>query len=196
MIGAVAMNIPIPENQTTTAIPLSLFLLAVRRVEQSEFSGQTFGVNLDQTLGLSDSQDSYGYDGNSDSSNSINIPENIFDQIGTNLTVRISNTVFLKETLFVRRNESNFTVGGIIISASIGNNSVKGLQDPIRINFTKGPVVENGTNTSCNFWDPSADGKILIVVINPCRYTYSFFQVDLVTGQVWVVESLWKLMKR
>ena len=164
MIDTVAMNIPIAENQTTTVVPLSLFLLAVRRVEPSEFSGQTFGINLDEMspMGTGDGkfdQTAYSYERNLNSLTSISIPENIFDQISqSNSAIRISNTVYLTKSLFLRRNESNYTVGGIIISASIGSKSVEGLSDPIRINFTKTPEVENGTNTSCNFWDPAADG--------------------------------------
>ena len=48
--------------------------------------------------------------------------------------------------------------------------------------------VENGTDTTCNFWDPSADGKLQLnynIIISDC-YNCGFFY--------YIYRGLWQLV--
>ena len=159
VVNAVGLNIPIPENKTSVVVSKHVLSLAMRNIQVDQFSGLTFSAALEYDSLDKIPGQSLSYERDNNSVSSIAIPDNIFQDINLNQSdIRIINVIYLAESLFLRRNESNFTVGGIIASVSIGNKSVEGLQDPIMLNFTKRPEVENATNASCNFWDPLADG--------------------------------------
>ena len=159
------LNIPIAENQTSVMVSKHLLSLAARNIQVDQFSGLTFSAALEyDSLSYNDKipEQSLSYERDNNSVSSIAIPDNIFQDIDLNQSdIRIINVIYLAESLFLQHDESNFTVGGIITSVSIGNKFVEGLQDPIMLNFTKRPEVENATNASCNFWDPLADGVFI-----------------------------------
>ena len=74
---------------------------------------------------------------------SISLPNNLFDAI-LNVTnnTRITHAVFLTDSLFLRRENNDMEVGGIIISASlVGSNSVEGIDPRLNITFLKNPVL-------------------------------------------------------
>ena len=67
---------------------------------------------------------------------------NLFNAI-LNVTnnTRITHAVFLSDSLFLRRENNDMEVGGIIISASlVGSRSVEGVDPPLNITFLKNPV--------------------------------------------------------
>ena len=73
---------------------------------------------------------------------SIRLPNNLFSAV-LNVTnnTRITHSVFLSDNLFLRRENNNKEVGGIIISASVvGSDSINALNPPIAIRFLKNPV--------------------------------------------------------
>ncbi len=154
-----AINVPIPENETSTVIPFSKFAIAAQQVETVDFNGQLFSAIIANNSQINSGSLSYD-DRILQSDGSIAIPDGIFMELGVDTSTRISNAVYLSDSLFPRQNSSHLAVGGIIISATIGNRTtVEMLNSSIVLNFTKNPDVESGTNASCNFWDPSADGE-------------------------------------
>ncbi len=162
MIDVVTAYIPIPNGETGVVVPLSLFAISVQEMSTVNFREHIFSVNFANiSLNGNERIDPrlIGYEISSESTDAISIPEAVFDDAPVVIRTRVSNTVYLKDSLFQRRNKTNLTVGGIIISASVINRTIQGLSEPIMINFTKSDKVRNGINTSCNFWDLSEDGE-------------------------------------
>ena len=122
--------------------------MSVQQVDLDQFMeiGQTFSANLGtfSDLNMSENINSSelsisGRTGQPTAS--ISLPNNLFDAI-LNVTnnTRITHAVFLTDSLFLRRENNDMEVGGIIISASlVGSNSVEDI-DPINITFLKNPV--------------------------------------------------------
>ena len=154
VVNTVTSSIPIPENETEQIIPFQSFAVSVREVNPDEFRGQTFSVSLGGTITEDSriSEDSLSF-GNqfTMTTASIKLPEDLFEQINaTNKTdLRISHTVFLNDTLFVRENgsddfeEESEVVGSVVMAATLSSNvTVKNLQTHVEINFTKSRVSE------------------------------------------------------
>ena len=110
--------------------------------------GQTFSANLGafSDLNMSENIDSNDLSFSRSTSQptaSISLPNNLFNAI-LNVTnnTRITHAVFLSDSLFLRRENNDMEVGGIIISASlVGSNSVEGIDPPLNITFLKNPVL-------------------------------------------------------
>jgi len=172
-VQVVTEAIPIPENQTRVVIPLRSFAVSVQEVQPADFEGQTFSAILGTTFEFDEEEqinvDSLVLEEREEATASISIPPGIFMSLPMsvvhNMTTRITHSVFLTDLLFIRREREmdsrELEVGSIIISATItGNISVSGLDPPIMLVFVKSPVVENGSDTTCNFWDPTADSRL------------------------------------
>ena len=109
--------------------------------------GQTFSANLGtfSDLNMSENIDSNDLSFNERTGQptaSISLPNNLFNAI-LNVTnnTRITHAVFLSDILFLRRENNDMEVGGIIISASlVGSRSVEGIDPPLNITFLKNPV--------------------------------------------------------
>ena len=110
--------------------------------------GQTFSANLGtfSDLNMSENINSseLSFSGKTGQPTaSISLPNNLFNAI-LNVTnnTRITHAVFLSDSLFLRRENNDMEVGGIIISASlVGSNSVEGIDPPLNITFLKNPVL-------------------------------------------------------
>lgn len=118
----------------------------------------------------------------------ITLPSSILDVVNKdNSTVRFTQAVFRTDFLFLRRKDllrrnPYLKVGSILISASVGNESVKDLEDWVTISFRKNEVKQPVTSlyilsftccfsqalkkdaawVNCSFWVAEADGTILI----------------------------------
>ena len=122
--------------------------MSVQQVDLDQFMeiGQTFSADLGtfSDLNMSENINSseLSFSGRTGQPTaSISLPNNLFDAI-LNVTnnTRITHAVFLTDSLFLRRENNDMEVGGIIISASlVGSNSVEDI-DPINITFLKNPV--------------------------------------------------------
>ena len=167
----VADEIPIPENETSVVIPLTSFAISVQEVDPGSFSGQDFAVDFGNEFNFDEDTKIDANALNSQSSQptaSLSIPQNIFMSLnftalsrgnGSSPLPRITNSVFLTDVLFARRNESKLVVGSIIMAASLSEGlTVRNLSPPIELLFVKKPSVLNGSGSSCNFWDLGADG--------------------------------------
>ena len=141
----VAEAIPIPENETNVVIPLRSFAVAVQEVQPEEFQGQTFSALLGDDFLFGEESIDVGdliFMENPNATASISIPPNIFASLPVNVSsdVRITHSVFLTDSLFTTRGESQQEVGGIIISAAIVNITANNLNPPLILTFVKSPV--------------------------------------------------------
>lgn len=172
LVEDVASNIPIPENQTSLVIPLTSYAIAVMRVNPADFTGQTFSANFGNDFTFDDTKvinpDLLAFEETTSATASLSIPPNVLDLIAAiskgnaSITRRLTFGLFLGDVLFSSRNASKLEVGSIIMSASLTDSEkVKNLSPPIIVTFQKSPLVLNGTEASCNFWDLSADGQAL-----------------------------------
>ena len=124
--------------------------MSVQQVDLDQFMeiGQTFSANLGEFSDLNMSENinssDLSFSGRiGQPTASISLPNNLFNAI-VNVTnnTRITHAVFLSESLFLRRENNDLEVGGIIISASlVGSNSVEGIDPPLNITFLKNPVL-------------------------------------------------------
>ena len=139
----VTNNIPIPENESTVVISLKSFAVAVQEVLPDEFVEQTFSAIINHSVkGTQDiTDDSLVFGKSTAATASISLPGNIFMRLPTSTFARITNTVYLNDALFLRR-EANFSkVGSLVISAGIvGNVTIEDLSPPIRLTFIRNPV--------------------------------------------------------
>ena len=142
-VQLVAAEIPIPENVTEPVV-LSQRSFAVS--VQEEFESQALSVSLGDNP-FSDnhtelSEDSLIFSAVKSSTASIALPRNLYDSLPASYSLRITHLVFLNDALFLRRNDSSLKVGSIIISPSIENRTVEGLDPPISLTFLKNPVSD------------------------------------------------------
>ncbi len=68
---------------------------------------------------------------------SMRLPSNLFESVNNtnNGTTRITNTVYITDSLFARRNTNNLDVASIIVSAGIPGRIVRNLDPPVTIEF-------------------------------------------------------------
>ena len=165
-------NIPFPENESEIIISLTSFAIAVQEFNPQTFTGQVFSAGLgadfifdkDKPIDLNALMIGKSTSGATMETASLSIPQTIFNSLGKNTTnTRITNSVFLNDALFLGRNNTSvLEVGGIIIAAALSNGrTVENLKPPVMITFLKKPSLENGSDTTCRFWDFSADGEVL-----------------------------------
>ena len=124
--------------------------MSVQQVDLDLFVeiGQTFSANLgtfsDLNMSKNINSSELSFSGKSGQPTaSISLPNNLFNAI-LNVTnnTRITHAVFLTDSLFLRRENNDMEVGGIIISASlVGSNSVEGIDPRLNITFLKNPVL-------------------------------------------------------
>ena len=168
-------NIPFPENESEIIISLTSFAIAVQEFNPQTFTGQVFSAGLgadfnfdkDKPIDLNALMIGKSTSGATMETASLSIPQTIFNSLGKNTTnTRITNSVFLNDALFLGRNNTSvLEVGGIIIAAALSNGrTVENLKPPVMITFLKKPSLENGSDTTCRFWDFSADGEVLVII--------------------------------
>ena len=124
--------------------------MSVQQVDLDQFMeiDQTFSSNLGEFSDLNTSENinssDLSFSGRTGQPTaSISLPNSLFNAI-LNVTnnTRITHAVFLSESLFLRRENNDLEVGGIIVSASlVGSNSVEDIDPPLNITFLKNPVL-------------------------------------------------------
>ena len=120
------------------------FAVAVQEVEPDNFPGLTFSADVANGFDDTSSQldmDSLSFSETDAAIASLSLPRSLFDNLNASKNnTRITQSVFLTDSLFLRR-ENNFSVvGGIIIAASVVGTTLRGLDPPIQLNFMKNPV--------------------------------------------------------
>ena len=130
--------------------------MSVQQVDLDQFMeiDQTFSSNLGEFSDLNTSENinssDLSFSGRTGQPTaSISLPNSLFNAI-LNVTnnTRITHAVFLSESLFLRRENNDLEVGGIIVSASlVGSNSVEDIDPPLNITFLKNPVLSYNYNS-------------------------------------------------
>ena len=124
----------------------SYFAVSIRENNFEGFGNQTLSINLTD---FSESNvNSYNITlltkGNIDySTGSVTLPGNIFNSSNIN---RITNAVFLTDSLFLRRRFDYFNVSSVVISTSIlreFESAIKELESPVNLSFQLNPVRIN-----------------------------------------------------
>lgn len=146
-LEAVTASIPIPENSTEpVVITQPTFAVSVQEVEPELFSGFTFSASVGSGPGAELNSDSLTFGENSNNAKaprtSMSLPANLFQSIHVTNTTRITQSVFINDALFLRRNITvgQLEVGAIILSAEVVGSEVAGLDPPITLTFLKNQV--------------------------------------------------------
>ena len=127
-------NIPITNISEPEIIPLRSFAVAVLLVDTEDIkvSGQNFSISSREIT-----EDNLSFGTLTDNAvASISLPNTILNNI-TNITnsTRIAHSVFLVDSLFLRRSDNYLEVGSVIISASVVGKTLSGLRQPVSLNF-------------------------------------------------------------
>ena len=149
-VESVVENIPITNISEPIVITQKSFAVSVQQVNIEEFTqfGQTFSVNYrgftdeNQTL---NSNDLVFGSPSQQTTAIINLPNNLLSALPniTKNNTRITHSVFITDSLFLRRNNYNLDVGSVIISTSVvGADTITGLNPPIDLRFLVNPVSQ------------------------------------------------------
>ena len=143
-IEEVAESIPIPENETQVVLTRESFAVAVQEVELDSFAGLTFSVVVTNGFDDANSQldmNSLSFSETDDAIASLSLPRSLFNNLNTSKnSTRITQSVFLTDSLFLRRERNFSVVGGIILAASVVGTRLTELDPPIQLSFVKNPV--------------------------------------------------------
>ena len=147
-VESVVKNIPIKNISEPIVVTQKSFAVSVQQVDTKEFTqfGQTFSVNYrgfsdeNQTL---NSNDLVFGPPSQQATAVINLPNNLLSvlpNIDKNNT-RITHSVFITDSLFLRRNNYNLEVGSVIISTTVvGADTINKLGTPVNLTFLVNPV--------------------------------------------------------
>ena len=109
--------------------------MSAQQVEPYHFM-QTFSFTAEDNSHISNisrinSNDLYFGEMMNKSTASISLPNNLFNALHNISKSRVTHAVYLSESAFLRRENSNLEVSSVIISASIvGAGPIKGLTNP------------------------------------------------------------------
>ena len=131
-------------NETQVVLTRESFAVAIQEVETNQFAGLTFSADVTNGFDDTSSQldmNSLSFSETDDAIGSLSLPSSLFDNINASKdNTRIIQSVFLTDSLFLRR-EANFSVvGGIILAASVVGTRITELNPPIQLSFVKNPV--------------------------------------------------------
>ena len=147
-VESVVENVPITNITNPIVITQKSFAVSVQQVDIEEFtqSGQTFSVNYrgflyeNQTL---NSNDLVFQSPSQQSTAVINLPNNLLSALPniTKNNTRITHSVFITDSLFLRRNNYNLEVGSVVISTTVvSTDMLSGLDPPVDLKFLVNPV--------------------------------------------------------
>ena len=137
--------IPIPENETRVILTRASFAVAVQEVNRESFLGLDFSVavtggNADPNAQLD--EDSVSYSVTKNPTASLSLPLSLFHNLTAPSanTARITQSVFLTDLLFLRREANFLSVASVIMAASVVGEEVQVLEPAARMTFRKSPV--------------------------------------------------------
>ena len=146
-IESVVEGLPISNISEPVIIRQQSFGVSVQQVDILEFtqSGQTFSVNyrgfLDENKTLNSTDLVFGTTSQQHTA-SISLPHNLLSTV-PNITnnTRITHSVFITDSLFLRRNNNFLEIGSVIISTTVvGTKKISGLDPPVGLSFLINPV--------------------------------------------------------
>ena len=147
-VESVVENIPIINISEPIVIAQKSFAVSVQQVDTKEFTqfGQTFSVNYkgfsDENQTLNSNDLVFGIPSEQPTA-VINLPNNLLSALSniTKNNTRITHSVFITDSLFLRRNNYNLEVGSVIISTTVvGTDTIRELDPPVDLRFQVNPV--------------------------------------------------------
>ena len=134
-IQSVADSIPIENTSQPVIIARSQFAVSAQEVEPDQFM-QTFSFTAEDHSHISNisrinANNLYFGEMMNKSTASISLPNNLFNALHNISKSRVTHAIYLSESAFLRRENSNLEVSSVIISASVvGASPIKGLKNP------------------------------------------------------------------
>ena len=135
-------------NSTSATFTRKTYALQVNDIDTSNFQGQTLSVDLGSVQQAMRSTSNIReeaiqtIEGNIEFLNrtaSVQVPVSVFRDFGqSDVQQRLSYAVFVRDTLFQSsdENQSNFTVGSIIVAVRVNGSTASGnLSTPINVTF-------------------------------------------------------------
>ena len=140
-IESVTDSIPIQNTSLPVIIAKSQFAVSAQEIDTDKFE-QVFSVNIGNISNTTsiDSSNIFFMRTN-ESTASILLPNNALNSVGTGSKVRISNAVYLDDSIFLRRNNNDIEVGSIIMSASISSSNKSTFDPPVMLTFRRSKVM-------------------------------------------------------
>ena len=146
-LESVIENLPITNSSEPVVVAQKSFAVSVQEVNMDEFKrfGQTFSVNFgdlsitNQSLNLDDL--TFGT-ANQQSTAAISLPNNLLSATPSTInSTRITHSVFITDSLFLRRSQKFLEVESLILSASVvGRKAITELDPPVNLRFLINPV--------------------------------------------------------
>ena len=139
-------------NATSATFTQKTYALQVNDINTNNFNGQTFSVNVgsvQEAMSISRKireeaiQEIEGNKRFLNRTASVQVPASIFEELGQNSgQERLSYAVFVRDTLFQSsdENQSNLTVGSIIVALRVNRTSTGMLSTPINVTFQASEV--------------------------------------------------------
>ena len=132
-------------------IPQDLFAVAVQEVNITENPmPPPFRVNLGEDFNFENAQpfnpsdldfDTIPVNVTAPPAASLELPSNLYDFADASGPLRIANFIYLSDALFLRRETNDLEVASLIISATVINQTIVGLDPPIALQFQRNPVL-------------------------------------------------------
>ncbi len=140
-IESVTDSIPIQNTSLPVIIAKSQFAVSAQEIDTDKFE-QVFSVNIGNISNTTsiDSSNIFFMRTN-ESTASILLQNNVLNSVGTGSKVRISNAVYLDDSIFLRRNNNDIEVGSIIMSASISSSNKSTFDPPVMLTFRRSKVM-------------------------------------------------------
>lgn len=144
-INSITEELPITENETgPVLVTQSSFAVAVKLVKPDEFSNNPFSISLGEDFNFGEQDqdiDSVAFQQTSSKPTaSLSLPNNILTASGVSNVTRITQAVFLTDSLFLRRDNNYLEVGSIVLATEVVGTNVTGLSSPIELTFRRNPV--------------------------------------------------------
>ena len=134
-------EIPIPENETSVVVTQSTFAFAVQKVDPMTFNGLNFSAAVSSDFmdqGINNGGLLLNMMNSVRSAGSMSLPSNLLQKANS---TRVTLSVFVTNSLFLRRETNNTEVASIILAAGVvGVNKVENLNPPMVATFRKNPV--------------------------------------------------------
>ena len=116
------------------------FAVSAQQINFYEFSmsGQTFSVNIKSGQNLTSDNLMFGNSLDVPPTGSISIPNNL----PVSNSTKITNAVFISDSLFLRRDNRFTEVGSVVISSTaVGVGTIQNLDTPVTLSFQISPVT-------------------------------------------------------
>lgn len=146
-------NLPIPENSTTPVnITTTTFFQSVQRLDTKDTKrilsfvaalGDEFSNTSNENV-LNDGLLEYGKRPDVNTTGSIEIPISAVEDF---VNPRVTFSIYVRDTLFLRRNNNSKAVASVIVGSSVVGEKITNLDEPVTLRFKMKPV-----SCSCLCW--------------------------------------------